>query len=137
MSAEKNRGEVVRYWRSKAEESLSSAKRELDAGALTFAMNRTYYATFYAVSAALLEGHARFKKHAGVRAAFHREFIRSKLLDVRWGKFYDQLFQDRQEGDYLALIEFDRIYVEDQMARCHQFLAHLRPMVSSLREKRL
>jgi len=27
---------------------------------------------------------------------------------MQWGKFYDQLFEDRQEGDYVALIEFER-----------------------------
>ena len=39
-----------------------------------------------------------------MRAAFHREFIRTRLLDVQWGKLYDHLFEDRQEGDSIALV---------------------------------
>jgi uncharacterized protein (UPF0332 family) len=124
--------EVIRYWWSKAEESLLSAQRELDAMALGFAMNRTYYAAFYAVSAALLERHASFKKHSGVRAAFHREFVKSGLLDIKWSKFYDQLFEDRQEGDYLALVDFETDYVKNQLTRCQEFLADLRPLISTL-----
>ncbi|MBM4086568.1 MAG: HEPN domain-containing protein, partial [Planctomycetes bacterium] len=77
MGNEEWRPEVVRYWWFKAEESLASARRELDAGANSFAMNRIYYAAFYGVSAALLERRQSFKKHSGVRAAFHREFIKS------------------------------------------------------------
>jgi len=76
-----------------------------------------------------------FKKHAGVRATFHREFIKTGLLDVKWGKLYDQLFEDRQEGDYVALIAFDREYVEAQLSRCTQFLDELRPLISSLSEE--
>lgn len=132
MSADERRAEVVRYWWSKAEESLDAAKRELDAGTYSFAVNRLYYAVFYGVSAALLERQLPFKKHSGVRAAFHREFIKAGLLDVEWGKLYDQLFEDRQEGDYVALISFDREYVESQLARCTQFLAELRPLISVL-----
>lgn len=132
MSSEQQREEVVRYWWSKAEESLLSAQRELDAKALGFAMNRIYYAAFYAVSTALLERHASFKKHSGVRAAFHREFVKSGLLDIKWSKFYDQVFEDRQEGDYIALIDFESDYVETQLARCREFLANLRPLISSI-----
>lgn len=49
MSAEA-RKDVVRYWWSKAEESLASAHRELEAGSYAFAVNRVYYAAFYGVS---------------------------------------------------------------------------------------
>ena len=132
MNPEQHRAEVIRYWWSKAKESLASANRELVAGAFCFAMNRIYYAAFYAVSAALLERHVSFKKHSGVRAAFHREFVKAGLLDMQWGKFYDQLFEDRQEGDYVALIEFERDYVENQLVRCREFHIQLRRFIHSL-----
>jgi len=53
VSSEQQRKEVVRYWWFKAEESLLSAQREIDAQSLGFAMNRIYYSAFYAVSAVL------------------------------------------------------------------------------------
>jgi hypothetical protein len=43
------RSEIVRYWLEKAEESLASARRELEAGSFSFAMNRLYYGVFYGV----------------------------------------------------------------------------------------
>ena len=132
MSSQQRRSTVVRYWWSKAEESLTSAEREMKAGSLGFAMNRIYYAAFYAVSAALLERQSSSKKHSGVRTAFHREFTKTGLLDRQWGRFYNELFEDRHEGDYIALIEFDLDYVEDQLARCREFLTHLRSLITSL-----
>jgi len=131
MNQETSRSEVVRYWWTKAQECLDSAHREMESGSHGFAMNRIYYAAFYAVSAALLERQATFKKHSGVRAAFHHEFIRKSFLEIEWGKFYDQLFEDRQEGDYLAMIEFDLEYVQDKLNRCKQFLSLLKPMIPS------
>lgn len=126
------RGDVIRYWWSKAEDSVKSAKREYDAGFLSFAINRLYYAAFYGVSAALLDRKISFKKHSGVRAVFHQQFIKSGLLDIKWGRFYDQLFEDRQEGDYVVLAVFEREYVETQIVLCFQFLEKLRVFISVL-----
>jgi hypothetical protein len=125
--------QIVRYWWSKAEESLAAAARELDAGSLAFAMNRVYYAAFYAVSAALLNRNLSFKKHSGVRSTFHRAFVKTGLVETSWGKFYDRLFEDRQEGDYIALIEFDGDYVNDSLVRCREFIANLKPFISVLK----
>lgn len=66
MNSIENRSQLVQYWWSKAVDSLSSAKRELDANELSFAMNRIYYATFYAVSADILKHGTSLKKHTGV-----------------------------------------------------------------------
>lgn len=132
MTADEQRAEVVRYWWSKAEESLASARRELEAESFAYAVNRLYYAAFYGVSAALLERQITSKKHSGVRAAFHQEFVKTGLLNVAWGKLYDQLFEDRQEGDYVALVSFEPAYVTYQQERCMQFLVELRPLISSL-----
>ena len=87
------------------------------------------------LGAALLDRKLSFKKHSGVRATFHREFIKTGLLNAQWGKLYDQLFEDRQEGDYLALASFERGYVESQLARCADFIEKLRPLVSLLPPK--
>lgn len=125
----KQRAEVVRYWWSRADTSLLSAQRELEAGALEYSINRLYYSMFYAVSAVLFERQMSFNKHSGVRAAFHREIIKKGMLDVKWGKLYDQLFEDRQEGDYMAMVTFDKQYVESRLALCTKFLQELRHLV--------
>lgn len=132
MSEEYERVVAVRYWWGMAEESMAAARRELDAGSFSFAVNRLYYALFYAATAALLERRLSFTKHTGVRVALHREFIKTGLLDAEFGKLYDRLFEDRQEGDYVALVSFDKEYVEANMARCREFLDRLRPLVASV-----
>lgn len=127
---EEQRLTLVRYWWSKAEESLLSAKREYDAESYSFAMNRLYYSVFYAVCSALFERGMSFRKHTGVRSAFHQSFIKTGLIEPEYGKIYDQLFEDRQEGDYIAFVSFEPDYVEYQLKQCVRFIDKLRSFLS-------
>jgi uncharacterized protein (UPF0332 family) len=111
---------------------LSAARRELAAGDYALAVNRAYYALFYAVSALLLEEGHKFTKHSGVRAAFNREIIKSGRLPKPQGELYNRLFRDRQKGDYVAFSEFDHAYVEKQLQGCDGFLQDIRPLLRSL-----
>ncbi len=97
MTKKEKRSEIVRYWVQKAEESLASARREFEAESLTFAINRLYYVVFYAVSALLMEHDLLFKKHSGVRAAFHKRFIKTGALDQKLLYFNNILNADHQE----------------------------------------
>lgn len=97
----------MRYWMDLACQSLASAQREQTAGALHFAINRAYYACFYASSAVLLRMGRSFAKHKGVRVATHQHLVRSGQLSQELGRLYDELFAKRQLGDYEALVSFD------------------------------
>jgi len=134
VKAQRHREAVVQYWWAKAEESLKSAERELAASSFNFGMNRIYYAAFYAVSAVLLKRQISFKKHSAARSAFHREFIKPGLPDVKWGKFYDRLFEDRQEGDYLALVELESGYVKDKLNSCKKIPFCYKRKISDLKK---
>jgi len=136
MTAKDQRSNMVQYWWSKALDSLASARREFEARSYSFAMNRLYYAAFYAVSAVLLGRQQSFRKHSGVRAAFHRQFIKTSLLDMKWGRLYDQLFEDRQEGDYVVFVSFEPEYVQSQLEQCSAFLEELRIFLPSADERR-
>lgn len=125
------RHEVIVYWCDKAVASLESSARELQAGNLDFAVNRIYYAAYYAVSTLLLSRGLSFKKHSGVRAAFHKEFIATGYVAARWGRLYDRWFEDRQEGDYIALVAFEPDYVQEQIAACGEFLDEIRSLLST------
>ena len=132
MSDEAARAGVVRYWWSRAEESLASARREFQAESYMIAVNRIYYAAFYAACAALLERGQTFRKHSGVRAAFHSACVKTGLVDMEWGRYYDHLFEDRQEADYVALVSFEREYVQSLLAQCAAFLGALRLLIPSV-----
>ena len=130
------KAEAIRYWWEKSLESLEAARRDLSAESLSFAINRAYYAVFYAVSALLLEEGHRFQKHSGVRAAFNQHFIKTQRLDRKGGDLYNRLFRDRQEGDYIEFTKFDAQYVADQIKGCEELLAQIRPLIQTLAEEK-
>ena len=107
MTRDEATAQAVRYWLAKARECLASAEDEARSGRLSFAVNRCYYAAFYAASAALLARGKRFVKHSGVRAAVHRDLVKPGLLPEDLGRIYDRLFHDRQQGDYIEFVSFD------------------------------
>ena len=77
--------QTIVFWISSAQEALESARSELAAGRRRFAINRAYYACFYAASAVLLQQGRTFVKHSGLRAALHEHLVRSGRLERPWG----------------------------------------------------
>lgn len=132
MNPPRTLAEIVRYWFDKAEESMLSAQDELRSGRLSFAVNRIYYACFYAVSGVLMAEKLRFKKHSGVRASFHQHLVKTGKISQDLGKFYDELFEARQRGDYFEMVFFDQRQVENWLAQAKLFI----PEVSGLAEVR-
>lgn len=132
MSPDPATTEAVRYWWNKATGSLAAARRDLAAQDFALAMNRAYYAAFYAASALLLEQGKKFKKHTGVRAAFNREVIKAGQLATRHGELYNRLFQDRVSADYVAFAAFDEAYVAEQVQACGALLEDIRARLRSL-----
>lgn len=121
---------AVQYWFAKAKESLGAAKDEASARRFSFAVNRCYYAAFYAASAVLLAKGSRFAKHSGVRAAVHRDLVKTGLLSEEWGRFYDRLFQERQEADYIEFVEFEKDEVDEMIEATNRFVALLEPLMA-------
>jgi len=111
------KAQAIRYWWKRAAQSLGAARREIVAEDYALAINRAYYALFYAVSALLLEEGHKFTKHSGVRAAFNREFVKSGRFSRADGELYNRLFRDRQKGDYVAFAEFDQTLRGETVAR--------------------
>lgn len=125
MTEEEARSTVIRYWLEKSADALASAEAEYEAGRWSFAVNRAYYACFYALSAVLLADELKFVKHAGVRAGLHRHFVRTGRLDTRWGRFYDRVFENRQRGDYLELVSFDSVQVAELCEEARGFVREM------------
>lgn len=131
MTRDEATEKAVRYWLEKAQECLASASDEARSGRLAFAINRCYYAAFYAASAVLLAQGRRFIKHSGVRAAVHGELVKPGLLSVELGKFYDRLFHDRQQGDYIEFVSFDSEEVAQTVEATAGLICALEGLVGS------
>jgi uncharacterized protein (UPF0332 family) len=131
MNDSKARKVLIRLWLEKADEALSSAELELNAGHTNFAVNRLYYACFYAVTAILLRDGKQFARHSGVKSEFVRAYIKSGKVDAKWNKFYQKLFDDRQEGDYIPTITFETAEATIRLQQTHEFTDLIRRLIDT------
>jgi uncharacterized protein (UPF0332 family) len=96
----------------RAVESLQVA-RELSGTSPDTAASRAYYAALHGVTAMFALRGQTFRKHAAIRAAVHRDLVRSGEWTTQLRQSYDLLVQLRQTGDYGGL---QRVSAEDAAA---------------------
>ena len=122
---------LIGLWLEKADESLASAELEPNAGHANFAVNRLYYACFYAVTGLLLQDGKQFARHSAVKSEFIRTYIKSGRFDVKWNKFYQKLSDDRQEGDYIPTATFEVSDVSTCLQQAREFIDLIRSLIDN------
>ena len=82
------RFDIVLYRLNSAKSLLDEIKDHIERGYYNTAMNRMYYACFYAVSGLLLQSEIDgVKSHEGVRQKFSQHFILTGKFPKEWGTF--------------------------------------------------
>lgn len=94
-------------------------------------MNRLYYACFYAVTALLLQAGKQFARHSAVMSEFGRAYAKPGRIDSKWHKFYQGLFDDRQEGDYIPTATFDVSDVSVRLQETREFIRLIRGLIEA------
>lgn len=120
---------LVTYWIEKAHESLESARSEYQNGRMSFAMNRIYYSAFYALTALFRDRGKAFKKHKGLRSELHRDLVKNGIISIQWGKFFDDVFEGRQRGDYTPMVAFAAEQVEESLHQAALFLKEIESLI--------
>lgn len=100
--------ELIKYRINRAFESLNEAQILANSSHWNTVTNRLYYASFYAINALFVKSGIQASTHSGVKAIFHKEFIKTELIDKDFGRLYNNLFNKRQEGDYQDFQFFEK-----------------------------
>ncbi|MCD6012988.1 MAG: DNA-binding protein [Flavipsychrobacter sp.] len=117
---------------------LNNAKRTLKEAELLInnmmwnaAVNRIYYACFYAVIGLLISKKIQAKKHSGVIQMFSLHCVQTGLLSREYGKFYTAIFDMRQSGDYSDYIDFEEKEVTVLLAPAKNFIEQIEKCISN------
>jgi uncharacterized protein (UPF0332 family) len=105
-----NTEERKEYIKNRIETSyktIDAARLLSENGFWNSAVNRLYYALFYAINALLVSNEIYTQSHAGMKSQFSLHFIKTGKLDIKYGKLLAQLYDWRQKGDYENLFDFD------------------------------
>ncbi len=84
----------------KANHLLKQADMMCELQQWDIAANRFYYACFHAVQALFIQNHLASRRHSGMLAQFGLHFIKTGIVDDRFGAFLHRMEQLREKGDY-------------------------------------
>ena len=94
-------------YRISAYKTLKAAKILAENGFWNSAVNRLYYALYYAVNAILVLNEIQPKSHSGAKSQFSQYFIKTQIFDKKYGLLFSELMDWRQKGDYENIYEYD------------------------------
>lgn len=117
--------ELVLYRIERAQDTLEDARILAKSGRWNTCVNRLYYACFYAVSALLIQNDLSSSKHTGVRSLFNRNFVRTKKVPIELARIYNDLFERRQESDYMDFINFQETQVQPWISKAESFVDNI------------
>ena len=98
--SEENVKALVSYRMSRAKETLAEVPHQRDMGFYNTAVNRLYYACYYASVALLIKNHIQASTHAGVKQMLGLHFVSKGLISRESNRSFSLLFERRQSSDY-------------------------------------
>jgi len=110
-----NRRYQIETYLGHARRALASAASNLEHGFYSTAINRAYYAIFYAASGLLLTKGISRSKHAGVIASFRQHFVKPDLIEAEYSDLYGAVMEFRTAADYEMLFDADRAIAEKSL----------------------
>ena len=120
-----NRGDYIKYRFNRALESLDDAIILTEKGKWNTVINRLQYACFYAVISLLLKHDIENQSHDGARTQFGLHFIKTGMIDKKYGKLFSKLFDYRQKGDYGDLYDYQQDIVKPLIKQAEEFIKEI------------
>jgi uncharacterized protein (UPF0332 family) len=121
--------DLIKYRIQRCEQTLKEAKWAMDKNTLPLAENRIYYAIFYIVSALALKFDFSTSKHSTLRGWFNQMFLKTKAIDLDFGKTYSTAFEKRQKADYDDFVTFTTEEVSSDLRNAKKFVKQVKRMI--------
>lgn len=123
--------DYIKYRIDRANETIEEVRIHIDNRFWNTAINRMYYACFYAVSALLAKDKIDVLSHSGVRQKFGENFVKTGLIDRDLAKHFTELFEKRQKGDYNDFFDYDEETVLRLYPVSQRFIAEITNILNS------
>ena len=127
---DESRKALVDYRLERAYKTMEEAALLEEKEYYNAAVNRLYYACYYATEALLLKHKIEAKSHAGVKAMLGLHFVSKGLIPVAIGKILSTLYEKRQSGDYDDFIYCDKEMTDELTIQAQTFLDCLTKLIS-------
>lgn len=121
---------LMTYRLEQADESLEATRILLAKRLTRPAVNRAYYAMFYAVLALLSVDKKETSKHSGAIALFDRNFVKSGVFKKDFSRWLHNAFDLRQRSDYAAEYQVSMDETEETLNNAELFVKEVQNYLS-------
>ena len=91
---------LVQRETERAKHHLAQSEEMLALGHWDLAANRQYYACYHATQALFVHNGINGTTHKGMIAQFSLQFVKSGIIDMKYGSFLSRMMQLRLKADY-------------------------------------
>ena len=92
----------------KAHVCILDGEQLLGMGSVSAAANRFYYAVFHAIHALFVANGIQSKSHNGTIAQFNQHFVKTGIIDPKFGHFVALMENMREKADYDVIYDVSR-----------------------------
>ena len=117
---------LVRSRLEQADDALNAARILLEQHSDRAAVNRAYYAMFYAVLALLALRKQETSKHTGAISLFDREFVKPGVFSRDLSQWLHRAFRQRLAVDYAPLRTVSNEEAQQILNEARTFVAQVR-----------
>ena len=128
--------ELSAYRMDGARETIKVAEDCFNGKHYRDAINRSYYAAFYAVKAVLALDERDFKRHKDVIAYFNQYYVASENLSKDIGRKIARLQQKREKSDYDDFYIASKEEAEEQIGNAKSIIAAIQDYLVRKEEKK-
>lgn len=116
---------LSRYRQERAHETLAEIPYLREQGYYNTAVNRLYYACYYAAVALLTKHHISTNTHAGVKTMLGLHFVSKGLISKESGRAFSNLYDSRQRGDYDEFVYSTQEEVDELLPKAQKFIGEI------------
>ncbi len=113
---------LIEYRTNRSIETLNEAKTMINNRFWNASVNRIYYSCYYIVSTLLIIKSIETNSHKGIRQMFGLHFVQSGLVSKDDGRFFSDLYDRRQTGDYDDFVNYDEFTVNRLYEQAEEFV---------------
>ncbi len=124
-----SRLDLINYKLEKARNTIKESLFLADGEYYNTAINRLYYAVYYAASALMISVGIEAATHKGIKTMLGLKFIHTGILPMEYGRIYKILFDSRQEADYEDFVYYERQNYDDLAPLAGKFIEAVESIV--------
>lgn len=126
---EESRKALVTYRMQRAIETMKEAEVMIRESFYNAAINRMYYACYYATLALLLKNNIQTQSHNGVKTMLGLHFVSTGKLPLKVGQTFTSLFDKRHSGDYDDFVFCDKEMVDELFPQAELFIKSINALL--------